>query len=309
MSTIHQPHDKFIKDSLSNKPVAREFFDHLLPDKIRELVDLNHLHLENTSFLDDEMKASACDLLFTTKFDGQPGYLYLLVENQIKPDPIMALRLWEYMLRAWRKHHKEHSNEPLPVIYPMLFYAGDKPYNEPMDLINMFAESDQAFARNILYNPFQLVDISQSSESDFEQYQRLDYLITAIKCYRDFEAYGSKFARLVLKMLGLDEFEYNATGLTYVGDGVKVLSPEELMLRLEQALTTDERQVMESFSEHFMKKGEERAAPKYRQEGRQEMVISMLNNGIDINLVVKSSGLSRETIEELYAKHKRNNDH
>jgi hypothetical protein len=35
----------------------------------------------------------------------------------------------------------------------------------------------------------------------------------------------------------------------------------------------------------------------------------MLNNGIGIDLVVKSSGLSREIIEELYAKYKRSSDH
>ena len=207
------------------------FFDRLLPDKIRQLVDLDHLHLEKTSFIDDDMKASACDLLFSTKFAGRAGYLYLLIEAQMNPDPIMVLRLWEYVLRIWRRHRKEYPGEPLPVVYPILFYAGDKPYNEPMDLIEMFAESDQELAKHVLYNPFQLVDLSQSTGTDFEQYQRLDYLVTAIRCYRDFETYGARFAKLVLAMLGLGEFEYNATGVTYVGDGVKVLSPEELMLK------------------------------------------------------------------------------
>ena len=93
MSTIHQPHDKIVKTSLSNPAVSREFFDRLLPDKIRQLVDLDHLHLENTSFIDDDMKASACDLLFTTKFAGRPGYLYALVEHQHLPDPIKCVAL------------------------------------------------------------------------------------------------------------------------------------------------------------------------------------------------------------------------
>ena len=171
MSTIHQPHDKIIKTSLSNPAVSREFFDRLLPDKIRQLVDLDYLHLENNSFIDDDMKASACDLLFTTKFAGRPGYLYALVEHQHLPDPMMPVRLWEYVSRIWRIHRKQHPNEPLPVIYPMLFYSGDKPYIEPMDLIKMFAKADQDLAREVLYNPFQLIDLTQSKPADFEQHR------------------------------------------------------------------------------------------------------------------------------------------
>ena len=69
---------------------------------------------------------------------------------------------------------------------------------------------------------------------------------------------------------------------------------------------------MESFSEHFMKKGAEREAPKHREEGRQEgryeLVADMINNGADIEFIVKYSGFSRELIERLHNRHKNAND-
>ena len=102
--SIHHVHDHFLKSALKNSTVSREFFSKLLPDEIKRIVNLEHLRLSETSFVDEELRSSSCDLLFETKFQQQPGYLYLLVEGQSTVDHYMPLRLWRYMLDIMYQH-------------------------------------------------------------------------------------------------------------------------------------------------------------------------------------------------------------
>ena len=79
--TIHQPHDSLFKTALKNKAASIEFFDALLPQHIKQQIDLTTLELSDSSFVDEELKQTSCDLLFSTKFSGAFGYIYLLCEH------------------------------------------------------------------------------------------------------------------------------------------------------------------------------------------------------------------------------------
>ena len=303
---IHQPHDKLVKSALSNKTVSKQFFDRLLPDKIRRLVDLDHLHLENNTFIDEEMKAAACDMLFTTKFAGRPGYLYCFIEHQHRPDPIMPIRLLEYVLKILRMHRKQHPNEPLPVVYPFVLYSGDKAYNEPMHLIELFAESDRDLAREVLYSPFNLIDVSKSKEADFEHHDMLDLLITSFKGRRNPEDYLPKLAQLLSKALQKGEIDYGAVIITYVGDGWGVSSYEEFITQLQQYLPENKRHDMLSFSEHFTNKGLDRGRVEGEQIGlnkaRHDIARNMLSKDINIDIIVETTDLSYDEVVELRRK-------
>ena len=64
---------------------------------------------------------------------------------------------------------------------------------------------------------------------------------------------------------------------------------------------------MQTLAQQWMQEGAERDAPKYREEGREEgreeVALNMLKHGADIEFVIKSSGLSREAVEALFARH------
>ena len=92
-TTIHQPHDKLVKSTFSDPDNARIFFQAHLPRKLARRMDWNSLSLVSGSFIDPEFAATASDLLFTAKIDGQPAFLYILFEHQNQEDPLIGLRL------------------------------------------------------------------------------------------------------------------------------------------------------------------------------------------------------------------------
>lgn len=54
MTIIHTPHDKFFKTSMSNLELARDFFQHHLPDTIKKKLNFNTLELQPGSYIDKQ---------------------------------------------------------------------------------------------------------------------------------------------------------------------------------------------------------------------------------------------------------------
>jgi predicted transposase/invertase (TIGR01784 family) len=84
MRIIHQPTDKFFKQSLLDQRVAKELFIKHLPLEIKSLIDFDCLNVIKNSFIDEAFKEFETDVLYQTKLINQdnPAYIYLLCEHQ-----------------------------------------------------------------------------------------------------------------------------------------------------------------------------------------------------------------------------------
>ncbi|MGP4878063.1 Rpn family recombination-promoting nuclease/putative transposase, partial [Klebsiella pneumoniae] len=89
----NSPHDAVFKHLLSHRATARDFLDIHLPAPLRALCNLNTLWLESGSFIDDELRASHSDILYSLQTQAGEGYIYLLIEHQSSADRHMAFRL------------------------------------------------------------------------------------------------------------------------------------------------------------------------------------------------------------------------
>ena len=170
MSKIHSPHDHYFRTAMSDKRVSREFFEHYLPQAILTIADLDSLCLQKSTFIDEMLQASMADMLYTVNFNERPGYFYIIVEHQRKPDKWMAYRLLRYQVRIMDYHLKKKSQRNLPLIVPMVFYNGDKPYPYSTDLFDLFGEQ-QPLAKDVLFRPFTLIDLTQISDDVLKKMQ------------------------------------------------------------------------------------------------------------------------------------------
>ncbi len=98
----------------------RDFLDIHLPGPLRALCNLNTLQLESGSFIDDELRASHSDILYSLQTQAGEGYIYLLIEHQSSADRHMAFRLMRYAIAAMQRHlDKGHTQ--LPLVIPCCF--------------------------------------------------------------------------------------------------------------------------------------------------------------------------------------------
>lgn len=84
--------------------------------------------------------------------NNSTAYLYLLIEQQSSVDYLIAFRLLVYMVRIMERHLKQHPGNQLPLVFPMVIYAGDDLWNAPLEIFPLFGELE-VLAREHSLNP------------------------------------------------------------------------------------------------------------------------------------------------------------
>jgi predicted transposase/invertase (TIGR01784 family) len=163
--SVHQPHDKVSKRFLFSPATARDILSLYLPADVLAIADLNNLELQRDTFIDDEHRTNAVDLLYKTTFQGEEGYIWVLLENQRKSDPWMPVRLFKYIGIIWDHIRKESNSQSksisIPLIYPLVIYNGDTPYTHSRNLRDLIEpEASKKIFDHIFTNPFLLVDLT-----------------------------------------------------------------------------------------------------------------------------------------------------
>ncbi|AWT19649.1 hypothetical protein DMP75_15255 [Klebsiella michiganensis] len=94
------PHDAIFRQMLTQKEVARDFLQLYLPAPFLSICDLNTLQQASGSFIEEDLRSSDSDILYSLQTRHGAGYIYALIEHQSSPDKLMAFRLMRYMLQA-----------------------------------------------------------------------------------------------------------------------------------------------------------------------------------------------------------------
>ena len=90
MDEITQPHDKLFKETFGRKEAAISFFKEYLPAHVTKRMDWESLQLEPGSFIDEDLKDSQRDLLYSIKLKENKCLVYLLFESQSSNCPLMG---------------------------------------------------------------------------------------------------------------------------------------------------------------------------------------------------------------------------
>ena len=133
----HHPHDKLVKTILSDVSAAKDVLSLYLPKEVLAVVDLNHLALQKDSFIDDENRAYAVDLLYKTRIQENDAYIWVLIEHLRNADYWTPVRLFHYVGIIWTHVRKYAKSKTLPLIYPLVIFNGDRPYTHSLNLIDL----------------------------------------------------------------------------------------------------------------------------------------------------------------------------
>lgn len=134
------PHDAVFRQMLMHHAVAKDFLQLYLPAPFLAICELDSLQLVSGSFVEEDLRASYSDILYSLRTRHGPGYVYALIEHQSTPDKLMAFRLLRYALAAMQRH-LDAGHDTLPLVVPILFYHGKvSPWPWPRNWQQLFAE-------------------------------------------------------------------------------------------------------------------------------------------------------------------------
>ncbi len=117
------PHDAVFRQMLMHQAVAKDFLQLYLPAPFLAICELDSLQLVSGSFVEEDLRASYSDILYSLRTRHGPGYVYALIEHQSTPDKLMTFRLLRYALAAMQRH-LDAGHDTLPLVVPILFYHG-----------------------------------------------------------------------------------------------------------------------------------------------------------------------------------------
>ena len=91
-------HDAFFKHLFSDLRRVREYFEVYLPTELSSRVEWESLQREDGTFVDDTLKSSYTDLVFSVRLkDLTSVYLCLLLEHKSHPDKNTPFQLLYYI--------------------------------------------------------------------------------------------------------------------------------------------------------------------------------------------------------------------
>ena len=311
--------DALFKTIMEDLNAAREFLEHYLPIHFKELVDLSTIKVEKESFVEDDLKRALSDIVYSIKTkEGEDTYAFILIEQQSKPDYLIAFRLWKYMLLLIDRYIKDNSissnkgngndsnsstsfsnKSKLPLIMPIVFYNGTKKYNAPRSLWDLFVKSDQA--KKLMTDDYKLVDLQSMHDDEIKQkahFGMIEYFMKHIntrdtlKLWADFLA-SFKNAVLLDKERG---YIYIKHLLWYTDSKIPEDKQQELNnLVLDNLNKSDGENIMRTIAQKYIDEG--------RQEGEQigikKIASNMIKKGFDQQLIAQMTGLRLAEINKL----------
>jgi predicted transposase/invertase (TIGR01784 family) len=162
--SITNPHDTFFKEIFSDKDRMVDLIRGALPDKLVGGLDLAHLVLDNASYVDEELKKSFSDLVYTSYYKSDVKIkISLLFEHKSTAPDYPQVQLLKYMTGIWDTQTKQ--KEALTPVVAIVLYHGKKKWKKK-ELIRYFKGTDDILSPYIPDMDYILIDLSSYSNEE-----------------------------------------------------------------------------------------------------------------------------------------------
>lgn len=283
--TTSTPHDAVFKQFLYHPDTARDFLDIYLPSTLRELCDLQTLKLESGSFIEDSLRASYSDVLWSLKTNEGDGYIYVVIEHQSSPDAHMAFRLMRYAMAAMQRH-LDAGHKTLPLVIPMLFYHGALSPS-PFSLCWLDEFDDPIVARQLYSATFPLVDITVIPDDEIMQHRRIALLELMQKHIRKRDLMGLVEQLVSLLATGYANDSQLKTLFNYMMQFGNTPHIDKFIREVAQRVPQQKESLM-TIAEVLQQEAKQQEALRIAQ--------MMLANGISHEIILKITGLSAKDL-------------
>lgn len=130
-------HDSLYKRFFSCPATVQDLLQGFVPGEWVHHLDYSTLTRISNTFTTEQLKQRHADVIWKVLHNnGQPIYLYVMIEFQSTPDPFMALRCAVYaclLLQELVQQEKLKAGQ-LPPVFPVVIYNGDTAWNEATSL-------------------------------------------------------------------------------------------------------------------------------------------------------------------------------
>ena len=295
-------HDSYFRFVMQHLIAAQQFLDWFAPDFIINNIDLNSLTFVDTSYVNKSLKKTFSDVVFDCKYKvtgsetkWQAGKIVILIEHQSTPEKLLPIRVYNYIFNLLEKLRKsakkKDANKPLPVVYPIIFYNGQRktyPYSTNIQANLSGPPQALEFYPN---KDIQLINVNTIPIKETARHQIADIMAEAMKRPSTADTPQNYIAVLehIAQMASLLPEGFTKATIRYM---MNVKNVDDLEALVEQA--EQNQQFPEKIRGTVMT-----IAEAYEARGKTEVAINMLKAGMNTKTVAKLAELDLAVVEEL----------
>ncbi len=172
MDRIHDSGYKFL---FSAPEFVRDLIIGFVPDKWLHGLDFSTLEPYPGSYITEDFRHRADDVVWRLKVGGDWVYLYLLIEFQSTVDPYMALRMMVYQGLLYQDMIRKNDARKgrLPPVLPIVLYNGRQPWTACKDVYDLIASVPGLVDQFKPHTRYLLIDEQAYSDTDLASQRNL----------------------------------------------------------------------------------------------------------------------------------------
>ena len=182
-----QPFDALFSVTFKIKSEAIAYIKKFFPEKFVQHIDFENFELDDTSYMDKELKKTLSDVVYNSFWKGKvPIKITLLFEHKSYYSPYLALQILRYMTDIWNQ--QINQGEKPSLIIPIILYHGDERFKY-RSISNYFGKIDEELKPFVPNFEFLFTDLSKfSNQQLYEMELGILYSMLALfKHKRDWE--------------------------------------------------------------------------------------------------------------------------
>lgn len=205
-----------------------------------------------------------------------------------------------YAIAAMQRH-LDAGNKQLPLVIPMLFYAGKpSPCPNTTNWLQLF--DNPPLAQQLYSEDFPLVDVTIIPDDEIMRHRSIAALTLIQKHIRQRDL-SELTDMLVTIFLTTNMTRQQATSLiNYMVQAGNAIDAQAHIRQLAQRVPQHGDELM-TIADQLEQKGIEKGVEKGHREATLKIASELLHNGVELAIVIKSTGLSKEALMKLKLRH------
>lgn len=284
---VNNPHDKIFRIYLDNREEVVKIINRKL--ELKRKLEKEEIEKYNSSFVNKRYENRESDVVYKKKDQK----IFFLIEHQTSIDYSMPKRILEYEIEIMESNidHKKKmkKGEKLPAIIPIVIYTGRKKW----DVAKYIEECQEKLEGGKIpgLGSYYIIDINEYSKEELEEDELFFSKILLIEKARTEEELIEILTDIAKKIKD-EKAKGELKRMIYYIYREKI--GEEKTKELIEKLKEGES--MKLAVERMLDKEYAKRDRKSRQEEALSLAKKMLKEKIDINIVMKITGLKKEQL-------------
>jgi predicted transposase YdaD len=169
-------YDASYKLLFSAPELVRDLVMGFIPDDWLHGLDYDTLEKLPGSYVTDDFRHRADDVVWRVKVHESWVYLYILIEFQSNVDPYMAVRIMVYVGLLYQdliRRGDVLTNKHLPPVLPIVLYNGDGKWTAATDVAQLVPKVPGLVSEYLPQLKYLLIDENNYSEDELSQLKNL----------------------------------------------------------------------------------------------------------------------------------------